>query len=260
MMTSHSDAGALASGGRRDAARMESIASASDQPTVDLLQTLELPPTAVAIDVGCGTGSLARAIAHDVIPDGFVLALDQDISVAQDSGAQPNNVALVESDVRTFAPDGPIDLVHARFVLAHLHDRNDVLETVSSWLAPGGRIIITEPAALSIGPNAPEPVRTVFSAYHRWVREEGMSFDFATEAAGILSQLGARDVTVHTRTSRFGGGPAADRWLPLITPIADHLINDGVDGAVLSDFAAFAADRQTFVIPQIIMTTCARWI
>lgn len=110
-------------------------------------QRFERGPTHV-LDVGCGNGRLAAALAH---PGLQFVGVDQSetlLDVARQSfpGCRFANVDLAESDPAQTLPSGPFELVTLFGVLHHIPGealRARLLAAAASRLSPGGVLAIT---------------------------------------------------------------------------------------------------------------------
>jgi SAM-dependent methyltransferase len=92
------------------------------------------PPSARVLEIGCGRGELARAIARS----GYeVVAIDPEAP----SGELFQTVSLEE-----FADPDPFDAIVASRSLHHIADLSSALEKIASILRRGGRIILHEHA------------------------------------------------------------------------------------------------------------------
>lgn len=247
----------LASGGLADAHRLRGIANATDAHSCGVLAALDVPPGPIALDIGAGTGSIARWIAAHGWPESEVIALDQDTTLLA-AEPIPANCHIVEVDLRDYAPDPDLfDIVHARFVLSHLADRDQIYARIASWLAPGGFLVITEP--LTLGAHSLYPaVNDVLAAYNRHCAAVGLDLRWARTVPGLAHRAGLRVVEVATAAGRLGGGPGVDRWHGLITRVQDELLAADLAADTLTEFADICADPTTYDIPQIIMTTVAQ--
>jgi SAM-dependent methyltransferase len=88
------------------------------------------------LDVGCGAGDLARALAGRVVQ---VDALDRSPAMVEAAGrAAPSNLTVRRADAMTVElPAGSYDAVLGLSVLHHLPAR-DALERMAGWVRPGG--------------------------------------------------------------------------------------------------------------------------
>lgn len=107
-----------------------------------------LPPEqgSVAVDLGSGTGQLARELQAR----GFsVTGLDLSYEAVKKARNQsdPMDVHYEVADFETdFSPKfGPADLVTTKFVYAFIHDRQRFLRNVKSLLKPGGIFALINP-------------------------------------------------------------------------------------------------------------------
>ena len=116
-----------------------------------VLEALPLRPGMRVLEVGCGTGALARAIARRVGPDGSVLGIDRSplaISAAEsasDHGSLDFRVSSAE-EFRLRRDERPFDLVVAIRVGA-LDGRHPELEAaamahLAAATAPGASVYI----------------------------------------------------------------------------------------------------------------------
>jgi SAM-dependent methyltransferase len=127
------------------------------------------PPPARVLEVGCGKGDLARAVAR----------LGYEI-VAIDPQA-PDGEIFEPVSLEEFAGSGPFDAVLANRALHHIPDLASALDRVTLLLRPGGRLIVHEHAwelmdertarwylerRAAIDPSAPASVETCLADWN----------------------------------------------------------------------------------------------
>lgn len=138
-------------------------------------QRVRPPRPARILEVGCGTGSnlslLARFGAVDAIePDEGARALASSrAGIAVGGGLLPDGVVL---------EDGRYDLVVLLDVLEHIPDDVGSLRVLRTKLAPGGKLLMTVPAA-------PWMWSAHDVAHHHQRRYTSRSFRAAMEAGGF---------------------------------------------------------------------------
>ncbi|ANY05571.1 class I SAM-dependent methyltransferase [Pseudonocardia sp. HH130630-07] len=245
----------IGSGGRDDGVRLAAVARATDDWTVAALEEV-LPRDGGQCDVlevGCGTGSVAIELARRR-PAIRVWALDPDLALLPAADRRPANLRPVRSRVQDWTPPTRFALVHARFVLSHLPDREAVCTRLADWLVPGGHLVVTDPVHLDLGGGG--PVARVLAAYRAVAEADGLAFTFAPALPGLFLGAGLTDVDLRARPARLGGGPGVDRWAPLVRRVEDRLA--GVTPADLAAFHAHAESPATWSVPQILLTVTGR--
>jgi SAM-dependent methyltransferase len=109
----------------------------------DLLRGLKLPPDAVILEPGCGTGGNFAMLSEF----GKVYAMDSDPEACEFSRAK--GIASVEQgELPSHIPFGELrpDLVVMTDVLEHLNDDRAALEALNARLRDGGHFVATVPA------------------------------------------------------------------------------------------------------------------
>ncbi len=105
----------------------------------------------VAVDVGCGGGGMAKALA-DALPAGTtVVAIDADPDVLDQArehtaGAVRCELASMDDGAEPLrkAINAPADLIWASASVHHAGDQQAAVEALASLLAPGGRLALAE--------------------------------------------------------------------------------------------------------------------
>lgn len=189
--------------------RLRSLQANLDPPTFAILTELGVTQGWTCWEVGAGAGSVARWLAEQTGPSGRVLATDLDVSPFQVSHDRVN---LVEHDVVSDSPpEGPFDLVHARLVLEHLPQRDEVLKTLAAAVKPGGWLVVADSLAVGLraSPSLPETER--FNAAMRLVAARaGWDTTYGERLVGQMMALGLTEV--HGR-GHAGINPPGEMWI-----------------------------------------------
>jgi len=105
-----------------------------------------LQPTSAVLDVGCGPGVLAAAVAARC-PGGRVVALDQSPDRAQQAElllAPWDGCAVVGDAAALPFADASFDLVYCRFLLEYLPQPGLAVREMARVLRPGGRLLLQD--------------------------------------------------------------------------------------------------------------------
>ncbi|MFP3990566.1 methyltransferase domain-containing protein [Streptomyces sp. E11-3] len=114
-----------------------------DATTFRHLERLGVGPGWRCWEVGAGGISVLSWLAKRVGPTGRVLATDVDTAWVESAARPP--VEVLRHDVGADeAPGEGFDLVHARFVLADVAERERALRSMVQALRPGGRLLVEE--------------------------------------------------------------------------------------------------------------------
>jgi trans-aconitate methyltransferase len=124
--------------------RLELFQERLDPLTIRRIERLAIGQGATCLEVGGGRGSITRWLSDRVGPQGHVTATDLQPGFL--NALDLPNVEVVRHDLRTDTlAEQSFDLVHARAVLMHIPDDVHVLHKMTSWLAPGGWLLLEEP-------------------------------------------------------------------------------------------------------------------
>lgn len=118
------------------------------QTTVALAQ---IKPGDTALDVGCGTGSLALVAKEQVGPIGSVYGIDASpemVAIAQQKATQASRDVTFQVDVieRLSFPDNQFDVVLSSLMMHHLPNdlKSQGLAEIYRVLKPGGRVLVVD--------------------------------------------------------------------------------------------------------------------
>lgn len=115
-----------------------------------------------ALDIGCGTGATALALADAVGPEGRVTGVDVSapmLAVARARAGARANVRFVEADAaaHSFAPQS-VDLVFSKFGVMFFNDPVAAFANIRKAVKPDGRLAFVCWAALKDNPFATLPM------------------------------------------------------------------------------------------------------
>jgi ubiquinone/menaquinone biosynthesis C-methylase UbiE len=101
------------------------------------------------LDVGCGAGDDARAMAGIVGPTGRVVGVDSSetmVAAARHRAeGSPNLEFRVGSAYRLEFPDAAFDAARANRMFQHLHEPQRALREMVRVAQPGGRVLVADP-------------------------------------------------------------------------------------------------------------------
>lgn len=107
-----------------------------------------LDPGYRVLEVGCGTGNVLRVL-EQTCKNGSVVGMDlfaEGLTFAR----QRTKCGLVQGDVGMPPFNTQFDLIGVFDVLEHLPNDTEILHSLSALLAPGGKLLLTVPAHMSL--------------------------------------------------------------------------------------------------------------
>lgn len=145
--------------------RMTCLETLYDPVTQANLTATGVGPGWDCLEAGAGGGSIARWLASRVTPGGRVLATDLHPGLCEPGPG----VEVLEHDItRGPLPWGPFNLIHARLLLCHLPQREQVLRRLTAALAPGGWLVIEDFDNLLLPPVLGDsPAEQLIAKYSR---------------------------------------------------------------------------------------------
>ncbi|MEV6235657.1 class I SAM-dependent methyltransferase [Lentzea sp. NPDC051838] len=149
--------------------RLDLMAAVYDPATTRVLSTIDVQKHWRCLDAGCGSASVAAWLAQRA-PEGRTVACDLDVekvAVRPSPALELMACDIAEAD---FAP-GSFDLIHARLLLQHLADREQVLDRMVDWLAPGGWLVVADGFDLAASSTAHPRYATFFDRFWRFLSE-----------------------------------------------------------------------------------------
>jgi ubiquinone/menaquinone biosynthesis C-methylase UbiE len=242
--------------------RLDSLTSLYDDRTLRLCEQLGLDTGWECLDAGAGTGSLAAALAERVGPEGSVTALDLDSRFLVALASE--RLLVVEADLATAQlPEARFDLVHARLVLEHLAQRDEVLASLAAAVRPGGWLLIEDfdwSTALVIDPpnhlheRVAQACLAFFSA-HAYDPYYGRRLPRTLRAAGLV-EVATHAESIQVRSDRERGLP---QWELLVDQLGPALVAHGlVAESDLRDFHELWHDGTTICFAPLMVSAWGR--
>ncbi|MFI6347788.1 class I SAM-dependent methyltransferase [Streptomyces sp. NPDC050560] len=189
--------------------RLELLESLLDGPTRDRFRALGLAPGDRVLEAGGGAGSVVRWLAAH---GAQVTVTDLDTAFLRELAGPGVRVLRHDMCADDFPP-GSFDFVHARYVVLHQPDPDAVVARFARWLAPGGTLLIEEPASFSVVDSPHPAYRTVMRAFRRHLeRSLGSHTGWARTLPVPLQRAGLGGVGLDARIQPVRGGDAEARW------------------------------------------------
>ena len=236
----------------------------------DLLDVAALGVGQRVLDVGCGTGIVARFAAERVGPSGSVAGLDINpgmLAVARSIAAPGAAIEWHQSDAQATPFDGDAyDAALCQMGLQFFADKSAALREVRRVLAPGGRLVA----------NLPGPTPRLFGILEQALRDhvthEAASFVSTVfslhdprELRRLLDGAGFEDTSVRARTKSLRLAPPTEFLWQYVssTPLAaaaaglDEHDRASLERRVAAQWERFADDG-ALILELDVVTATAR--
>lgn len=212
--------------------RLSAVEAHSDPASRSLLRELGVGAGWACWEVGAGRGSLAYWLADLVGPRGRVLATDIDVSELQ---SRPNLAVVRHDVVEDDPPEDRFDLIHARFLLEHLPEPDQVLRRCASVLRPGGLLVVEDSDGLGllVDPDVAEVV-PICRAWESVASSLSWNPTLGGDLVSALKGCGLAGVEGATYRRKASGGPI---WEPVklgLIRLQDRIIEAGANREALS--------------------------
>ena len=165
------------------------------RPFVELLARVGATAPRRVVDLGCGPGNLTRMLAERW-PGADVLGLDSSAEMVQQASATAG-LRFEVADLRSWAPDGPVDVLVSNATLQWVRGHLDLLPRLVSHVAPGGWLAFQVPG------NFDEPSHVIR-------RDLAGEEPYAARTAGVAAPAAFGPETYLTALA--GLGCTVDAW------------------------------------------------
>lgn len=232
--------------------RFSGLDAGLDQNTQAHLSALGIAAGWRCLEVGAGSGSIARWMAEQAGAHGHVLATDIDTRWIQGNGLSQLEVQRHDVIADPLA-QGEFDLVHARLVLSWLPTRDAVVSRLVAALRPGGWLVVED--FDSVLHHCLDPLNDdervfdkVTDAFGEALQRRGADTTWARTLPHRLASAGLQDVGAAGHLTIYhGGSPASQVWVANISQVGDVLIQAGLITAGERDTFLRLAQDPSFV-------------
>ncbi len=160
---------------------------------------LGLQPGHRVLDIGCGTGDDARALAQQVGPGGMILGLDYSATMLREARQRSAGLGLplafCRGDVhRLSLASGHFDGCRADRTFQHLANPRQALSEIVRVTRAGGRIVIVDPDHETMLVDSPQLALT--RRFFDWRSDQLRQGSLAHHMPALFKQLGLVEVQI----------------------------------------------------------------
>ncbi len=130
----------------------------------DMVDLLDPKPGEIIVDLGCGTGELAVAIAAR---GAQVIGIDADAAMVARARAQHRDMRFIQADGHDFRVDAPVDAVFSNAALHWMTEPTRVIGCVARALRPNARFVAEM--------GAYKNIKTITDALYQALAEQGVA-------------------------------------------------------------------------------------
>ena len=212
----------------RERRRLDTLAAAYDDGTFERLRRLGIGPGARCLEVGAGSGTVARWMRAQVGDGGAVVATDIDarfLTGLATAGLEVRNHDIAADPLE----EGAFDLIHTRAVLQHVPGRDVALARMVAALAPGGRLLVEDIVMPHPATYPPlRPWERALAAMEAGLRGAGADPYVGLQFPSLLAAAGLRDVGCDARVPVMRSGTPSIEFVSLsIEQVGPRLVQAG---------------------------------
>jgi len=196
--------------------RFAALSALFDSSTMHHLADRGVAPGWRGLEVGGGSGSIAKWLGERVGPTGRVTVTDVETRFLEHI-TLPNVEVRCHDITRDSLPERAFDLIHARMVLMHLPPRDQVLSRLRSALKPGGWLVCEEFDRVSAPPDPAvypgEIALKTHAAMGRLNHDQGVASRYGRLLFGRLLGMGLIGLGAEARLVMVQSGSWSARLL-----------------------------------------------
>lgn len=132
-----------------------------------------LKPEHSVLDVGCGSGTITKGIAHYA---GKVTGIDRSEALIALANEHPENVTFIAGDILDYQTAEKFDIITTARTLQWIANPQDVIKKMISLLKPKGMICVLDynHEAIQWDPAPPQSMLDFYAAFLKWRADAGM--------------------------------------------------------------------------------------
>jgi len=197
--------------GKEARTRFEALSTMYDRGTVRHLEGLGVDSGWLCLEIGGGSGTVAKWLADRVGSTGHVVTTDLDTRFLEP--LKGPNLEVCRHNIGTdHLPEAAFDLIHTRLVLMHVPERDAALAQMISSLKPGGWLLMEEYDSCSVLPdpvaNPAEAILQTHLAMLRLLEDNGVNRRYGRLLSSILRARGLSSVGAEAQLFLWQGGSA----------------------------------------------------
>jgi len=211
------------------------------------------------LDLGAGGGTVCEWLCRRVGDTGLVVGADVDARFLR--ALDHANLEVREENVVTCAlPGGAFDLVHTRWTLMHIPEREEVLLRLIDSLKPGGTLFLEEPDIFPVVGLDRTGWHDVMMRAFDIVASRGSHMEWGRHLPHKLMSLGLADVRAESDFPYFqGGSELAAFWKISWGRLRDGVAATGGDVAPWDrELAELDDPSRLFVAPMTVAVTARK--
>ena len=212
--------------GRR---RLELLEEILDTATERRLDMIGVRKGWRCLEIGAGGGSVCGMLCWRVGASGHVTAIDIDTRFVRDL-RQPNLEIREENVLDVDLPEAAFDLVHTRFTLCHIPEREALLEKLIPTLKPGGTLFLEEPDGHAIDTLDESEWHDLTMRVFDIIDRRGSDILWARGLPARALSLGLHDIRADVDLPYFrGGSNHAEFWKMTWAKVRDTVADTSID-------------------------------
>jgi|SRR5271168_3730469 len=227
--------------------RLALLGEIFDPPSQQCLDRVPVREGWSCWEIGAGCGTMAHWLCDRVGGLGRVLATDLEPRFLYPL-ARTNLEVMRHDIVQDPCPQSEFDVVHARLLLSHLPEREQVMGRMIAALKPGGWLVIEDFDVLSLladpQANPAECALKTHAALRELLLRRGADLRFGRRLGGRLRAHGLMQIAAEGRLYMWESGSIFTRFLRLTCEqVRDQIIHLGLITA--AEFAHDVAALET---------------